>query len=43
MLAIFVRNKLHDRADVGQARLAIDKVGQVRESQAKIILLQEPF
>ena len=43
MLAIFVRDKLHDRADVGQARLAIDEVGQVRESQAKLILLQEPF
>ena len=43
MWPILVRDKLHDRTYVSQARFAIDEVGQIGESQAELILLQEPF
>ena len=39
---VLVRDKLHDRARVSQACLAIDKVGQVGESKTDSVLLLEP-
>ena len=37
-----IRDVLHDRARVSQARLPVDKVGQVGESEANGVLLLEP-